>query len=170
MNYTQIANQVIKRLLAEGVEIKDVSKAKAIVYNTIKPPKPKQQIDDFIGMIINAFEEEYKNSKKISYNYSNKQKERQMARKVFEAYKKLLKDIDTVMPNTEQTIIDLKMFFRKALKLKDDFLVDNISLSFIASNFNRYYINIKKNGKNKESGSTTKELVDKIAEKIGYKY
>lgn len=99
------------------------------VNKIIKPTKVsrgKKSAVDFVDKIVDAFVEVHGD-----YEIVNKGKERQAAGKLLNLYKKKYPDADS-----EQTLDGLKAYFKKCVKIDDNWLRDNMSLPLIVSKFN----------------------------------
>jgi len=86
---------------------------------------------DYIDKIISCFAQEYKKEFEIDYIILNG-KDRQMAGKLLTIYKKYNKG-----KNSEETLNDIREFFKKCLKIEDKFIRDNMSLSIIINQYNK---------------------------------
>jgi hypothetical protein len=111
---------------------------------------------DFINQIIDCFVKEHG-----SYEIITPGKEREMAGKILNIYKKKYPDA-----NSKETLEGLRLYFKMCVNISDTWLRNNMSLSMIVSKFNE--INkILNNGINKSGGATNKELAELLAHKLG---
>jgi hypothetical protein len=128
-------------------------------FKRLKDKDKEKDMDkekDFIGKIIDCFIEEHG-----SYEIITLGKEREMAGKILNLYKKKYPD-----SNSDETLNGLRQYFKMCLNISDQWLKNNMSLSIIVSKFNE--INkILKNGTNRSGGATSEELTELIAGKLG---
>jgi hypothetical protein len=128
------------------------------LINSLKGVKDKDKDKDidFIGQIVQKFVEVHG-----GYTVVSMGKEREMAGKLLNTYKKVHPDHDS-----EQTLEGLAKFFSACVNIQDAWLRDHMSLSTMVNKYNEIKTALK-NGKTGKNGATVEALSQLIADKFG---
>ncbi len=137
-----------------NVNVNENEKGKKEVVQRAEP-SPKK---NFLDSILYVFKQCYKENRNTDYLITSKGKETKAAGTILTAFKEMHPE-----KNSEAMLEEIKEFFAKAMKLEDDFLKKNISLSLVSSQLNqiRQKINSKPSQKPEKYGNVN----DKWAEK-----
>jgi len=112
--------------------------------------------NNFIDSIIDAFTYCYKQNRNTNYIITARGKETKAAFNILKAFKELHPDL-----NSEAMLSAITEFFNKALQLNDNFYKDNMSLSFINSQFNQISAKIASNLNDKPTSDTSTRVETK---------
>jgi len=112
--------------------------------------------NNFIESIIDAFTYCYKQNRNTNYIITARGKETKAAANILKAFKELHPDLDS-----ESMLSVITEFFNKALQLNDNFYKDNMSLSFINSQFNQISAKIASNLNDKPTSDTSTRVETK---------
>ena len=111
---------------------------------------------DFIDKIIEQFVQAHSDYEVVAIG-----KERSAGGKLLRHYKKKFPDA-----TSEETLTGLRKYFEACMKIDDDWMKRNMSLSLIVGKFNEINQLLKSNGRKTKKGGISQEFRDKLLEEI----